>query len=385
MKITDVRASILAADGPVWMDAVNVLGRGPRTCVLVEIETDAGLTGVAEADSMGRPEVVKLIVEADLRPMLVGQDPALIERLYDMMYRRLFPRTRRGPVMAAMSGVDIALWDLAGKATGRPVYQLLGGYRDRVRAYASGGFYQEGKTIDDLVREMAGYVARGFTAAKMKIGRQPHELLADAHLCRTSLAEDLERVRAVREVLGPDRLLMVDVNRCWDLPTALKMGRRLEQLDVYFLEEPLSPDDVAGSARLAAALDLPIAGYETELSPTGFRELIERGAVDVVQPDVIRNGGFTETRRIAAFAAFHHLPVIPHAFSSALSTVANLHLLAAIPNGGLLEYCQYPSPLMTELVLDLPTIDGDGCVPLPSRPGLGVTLNPAALERYRVA
>ena len=384
MKITDIRVTLLKSEGPVWMDAVNALGQGLRACSLVEIDTDEGLTGIAEADALGNAAIVKLIVEADLKPMLLGQDPAYIERLYDMMYRRLFQKARRGPVMAAMSGVDIALWDLLGKATGRPVFQLLGGYRDRVRAYASGGFYAEGKGVDDLAREMQGYVERGFTAAKMKIGRLPHELLAGSDVCRTGLGEDLERVRAVREVLGPDRLLMVDVNRCWDVPTALRMGRKLEELGVYFLEEPITTDDVDGSAAIAAALDLPVAGYESELSFTGFRELIDRRAVDVVQPDVIRTGGFTGTRKIAAYAAAHHRPVTPHAFASALSTVANLHLIAGIPNGGLLEYCQYPGPLMTELLVGMPQIERDGTVALPLKPGLGVELDRATIERYRL-
>lgn len=382
MKITDIRVTLLRSSGPVWMDAVSTLGRALRASTIVQVETDEGITGIAEADSLGNPAVTRAVIETDLKPMLVGQDPAYIEGLYDMMYRRLFQRARRGPVMAAISGVDIALWDILGKATGRPVFQLLGGYRDRVQAYASGGFYQEGKSVEDLAQEMAGYVERGFNAIKMKIGRQPHRLLADADVCRASLRDDLERVRAVREVIGPDRLLMVDVNRCWDVPTALKMGRKLEELDVYFLEEPIDTDDVDGSARLAAALDLPIAGYESELSPTGFRELIDRGAVDVVQPDVIRTGGLTGCRRIAAYAALHHRPVTPHAFASALSTVANLHLLGAIPNGGLLEYCQYPSPMMTELLLDMPRIERDGTVALPLGPGLGVTLNPDALAKY---
>ncbi|MDP8921950.1 MAG: mandelate racemase/muconate lactonizing enzyme family protein [Chloroflexota bacterium] len=384
MRINDIRVTLLQSDGPVWMDAVSILGQGLRASVLVQVDTDAGLTGIAEADWLGNAAVVATIVDTDLKPMLVGQDPAYIERLYDMMYRRLFQKARRGPVMAAISGVDIALWDLLGKATGRPVFQLLGGYRDRIRTYASGGFYAEGKTTDDLAREMAGYVERGFGAVKMKIGRLPHDLLAGAGICRTGLAEDLDRVRAVRAAIGPDRLLMVDVNRCWDVPTALKMGRKLEELDVHFLEEPITTDDVDGSAALAAALDLPIAGYESELSLTGFRQLIDRRAVDVVQPDVIRTGGFTGTRKIAAYAAAHHLPVTPHAFASALSTVANLHLLGGIENGGLLEYCQYPSPLMTDLLLGMPQVGRDGTVSLPVKPGLGVELNPAVIERYRL-
>ncbi|MFN8525760.1 MAG: mandelate racemase/muconate lactonizing enzyme family protein [Chloroflexota bacterium] len=380
MKITDIRLTLLRHGGPQWMDAVNVLEG--RACLLVEVDTDAGITGIAEAAGGGSAAVPHLINE--IKPMLIGEDPALIERLYDKMYRRTFGRGRRGPIVSAISAIDIALWDIAGKATGRPVYQLLGGYTNRVQAYASGGFYMVGKDVDALSKEMQGYVDRGFNAIKMKIGRLPHELLAGSDLCRTSLEEDLRRVRAVREVLGPDRRIMVDVNRCWNLPTALKMGRKLQELDVYWLEEPLTTDDVAGSAQLAAALDLPIAGYETEMSAVGFRELIQRGAVDIVQPDVILSGGFTETRRIAAMAWMHNLPCVPHAFSSILTTTANLHMIAAIPNADMLEFCQYPGPINEELLVDPPTVDAQGMVTLPSKPGLGVELNRKMIEKYRV-
>ena len=382
MKITDVRATLLRFDGPAWMDALNVIGE--RRVVLVEVETDGGLVGLGEADALGAGHLVAAAVEQDVRPLLVGQDPALIERLHDLLMRRLVLRARRGPVMAAIAGVDIAVWDIFGKDVGRPVYQLLGGYRDRVAAYASGGFYAEGKGLDELAAEARGYVDRGFGAMKMKLGRRPHELLFGADRCRTAPRDDLERVRVVREALGPDRALMVDVNTCWDVPTALRLGRQLEELDVAFLEEPISADDVAGSARLAAALDLPIAGYETELSPAGFVDLIERGAIDVAQPDVIRTGGFTACRRIAAVAAARHMPIAPHAFASAVSTVANLHFLASLPNGGLLEYCQYPGPLMDELLIGMPPVDADGTVALPTGPGLGVELNRAVVARFRV-
>lgn len=381
MRIRDVRATLLRFEGPAWMDALNVIGE--RRVVLVEVETDGGIVGLGEADALGAGHLVAAAVEQDVKPLLVGQDPAYIERLHDLLMRRLVLRARRGPVMAAIAGIDIALWDIFGKDVGRPVFQLLGGYRDRVTAYASGGFYAEGKGLDGLAAEMRGYVERGFTAVKMKIGRLPHELLAGADRCRTAPRDDLERVRLVREVLGPDRALMVDVNTCWDVPTALRLGRRLEELEVAFLEEPIAADDVAGSARLAAALDLPIAGYETELSPAGFVELIERGAIDVAQPDVIRTGGFTACRKIAAVAAARHLPVAPHAFASAVSTVANLHFLAALPNGGLFEYCQYPGPLMEELLDGMPAVDPDGTVSLPGGPGLGVELNRRVVERFR--
>jgi L-alanine-DL-glutamate epimerase-like enolase superfamily enzyme len=305
----------------------------------------------------------------------------------------MFARTRqfgrRGIVMNAISGIDIALWDIAGKVAKLPLYRLLGGCRDRVEAYASGGFYQEGKSVDDLAGEAEGYRARGFKGMKMKVGRNPstqshlRHLVDHAGLCEVEPEEDIARVAAVRRVLGPQAKLMVDVNCAWSPAFAIEMGRALEPHKLYWIEEPVATDDIAGSAAVADALATPIAGYETEVGLDGFRELIARGAVDIVQPDLAWSGGFSECRRIAALAQAHHRMVAPHAFASAVLLAASLHFIASVPNGLVLEFDQNPNGLRDELLQEPIQIDKDGMIRLPERPGLGIELDPKAIVRYR--
>jgi L-alanine-DL-glutamate epimerase-like enolase superfamily enzyme len=321
--------------------------------------------------------------------MLLGEDPLLIEALWQRMFANTRHFGRRGVVMNALSGIDIALWDVAGKIAKLPLYRLFGACRDRVEAYASGGFYQKGKSIDDLAGEAEGYRARGFKGMKMKVGRNPstqtplRHLVADAACCEVEPEEDIARVAAVRRALGPKAKLMVDVNCAWSPKMAIAMGRAFEPYELYWIEEPVATDDIDGSARVAAALATPIAGYETELGLYGFRELITRGAVDIVQPDIAWSGGFSECRRIAALAQAHHLMVAPHAFVSAVTLAASLHLAASIPNALVLEFDQNPNGLRDELLQEPIAIDGDGAIRLPERPGLGIELDRAALDRYR--
>jgi L-alanine-DL-glutamate epimerase-like enolase superfamily enzyme len=386
MKIVDVRTIPLSYRcEPPYGSAGGMLAA--REGLLVEVETDGGITGIGEAGFGGGG--TRQVIETQLRPMLCGQDPLLIEGLWQRMFARTRQFGRRGINMNALSGIDIALWDIAGKVAKLPVYRLLGACRHRVEAYASGGFYQEGKSIDDLAGEAEAYCARGFPGMKMKIGRNPstqthlRHLVADAQLCQVAPAEDIARVAAVRRALGPKAKLMVDVNCAWSPALAIEMGRELEPYKLYWIEEPVATDDIDGSARVAAALATPIAGYETETGLYGFRELISRGAVDIVQPNIAWSGGFSECRRIAALAHAHHLMVAPHAFNSAVTLAASLHLAASIPNGLVLEFDQNPNGLRDELLQEPIAIDGDGMIALPERPGLGIELDPAAVERYR--
>jgi len=387
MKISDIRAIPLSYRcEPPYGSAGGM--QASRGALLVEVETDGGITGIGEAGVGGGS--TKHVIEQQLRPMLVGEDPLLIEGLWQKMFARTRQFGRRGIVMNAISGVDIALWDIAGKAAKLPVYRLLGACRDRVEAYASGGFYQEGKSADDLAGEAEGYRARGFRGMKMKIGRNPstqthlRHLAANARMCEVEPEADIERVAAVRGALGPQAKLMVDVNCAWSPSFAIEMGRALEPYKLYWIEEPVATDDIDGSARVADALATPIAGYETEIGLYGFRELITRGAVDIVQPDIAWTGGFSEGRRIAALAQAHHLMVAPHAFGGAVLLAASLHFAAAIPNALMLEFDQNPNGLRDELLKEPIRADADGMIRLPERPGLGVELDPSAVGRYRV-
>ena len=387
MKIVDIRAIPLSyrCDPPYGSAGGMQASRGG---LLVEVETDDGITGIGEAGVGGGS--TRHVIEQQLRPMLLGEDPLLIEGLWQKMFARTRQFGRRGIVMNAISGIDIALWDIAGKVAKLPVYRLLGACRDRVEAYASGGFYQEGKSIDDLAGEAEGYRARGFHGMKMKIGRNPstqthlRHLAANAQTCEVEPEEDIARVAAVRRALGPQAKLMVDVNCAWSPAFAIEMGRALEPYKLYWIEEPVATDDIDGSARVADALATPIAGYETEIGLYGFRELITRGAVDIVQPDIAWTGGFSEGRRIAALAQAHHLMVAPHAFGGAVLLAASLHFAASIPNALVLEFDQNPNGLRDELLKEPIRTDGDGMIRLPERPGLGIELDPAAVDRYRV-
>jgi L-alanine-DL-glutamate epimerase-like enolase superfamily enzyme len=390
MQVVDVRTIPLSyqCDKP-YASAAGV--QMARHALLVEIETDTGLIGLGEAGSAGGPLAsTQTIVEQELKPMLIGEDPLRIEYLWQKMFQRTRQHGRRGIVMHAISGLDIALWDLAGKVARLPLYRLFGAYRERVEAYFSGGFYQEGKDIAGLVEEAERAVSQGYRGMKMKIGRNPstgtnlREMLAHHELCVVSLEEDLARVAAVRQALGPERKLMVDINCAWSPALAIQMGRAMEPYKLFWIEEPVATDDIRGSAEVARALGTAIAGYETEIGLYGFRELITQGAVDIVQPDLVWAGGFTECRRIAALAQAYNLMVAPHAFSSAILLVAAMHLLASIPNGLVLEFDQNPHALREELLQEPIRVDADGFVTLPERPGLGVELNAAAVERYHV-
>src|SRR5437588_8433346 len=386
MKIAAIRTTALSCPcDPPYASAAGVQSR--RSALIVEIETDGGIVGIGEAGVGGG--VTSTVIEKDLAPLLIGEDPLLIEYLWQKMFARTRQYGRRGLVMQAISGIDIALWDIAGEVAKLPVYRLLGACRDRVEAYASGGFYQQGKSAADLAGEAEGYRARGFRGMKMKIGRNPstqthlRQLIGQAEFCEVEPEEDLARVAAVRKALGPQAKLMVDVNCAWSPAVAIEMGRAMEPHKLYWSEEPVATDDIEGSARVADALATPIAGYETETGLYGFRELIGRGAVDIVQFDLAWSGGFSEGKRIAAYAHAHHRMVAPHAFAGAVLLVASLHFAAAIPNGLELEWDQNQNAIRDELLKEPLKLENDGTVRPPERPGLGVELDSAAVERYR--
>ncbi len=249
----------------------------------------------------------------------------------------------------------------------------------------------EGKDAAALADEIRGYAGSGFRHAKIKVGRttdtpmNPLTHMEEPGFATVTLAEDLRRVAAVRKAVGDDFRIMVDANNAWTKATALEAGREFERLGVHWFEEPTVTDDRAGSAALAAALDVPIAGYETQTGLAGFRDLIEGRAVDIVQPDVIWTGGITACRRIAALAMASNLPCVPHVFSTAVSLAANLHFIASIPNSYLLELDRNPNALRTEL-LDRPIEpDERGVVAVPDGPGLGVRLDRETLRRYATA
>jgi L-rhamnonate dehydratase len=351
---------------------------GTQDTLVVRVSTDAGLTGVGEVDSA--PLVAQAIIDAPvshtiqrgLREVLIGENPLEIERLWDRMYEATLFFGRRGPVIHAMSGVDIALWDLAGKVFGRPVHELLGGARRQpVRVYASSLF---GATPDSTAELARCFREEGFTA--VKFGWAPLGCVDEA--------TDVALVREARRGAGADMDVMIDAGCIWDAKTALQRARRFQEYGIYWLEEPLHPDDLEGYARLSQATEVRIAAGEEESSRHSFLELMDRGRIDVVQVDVTRCGGLTEARRIACLAHDRHLPVVNHSFKTGINLAASLHFVATAPTGLILEYPITPSPLRDQLTREkFPVVNG--MVALPEGPGLGVTIDEEVLNRYRVA
>lgn len=390
MKITNVRTRTVRypCDRP-YASSGSVFAA--RTALLVFVETDAGLQGVGEATLAAGPAVVtRTAIEEELAPMLLGEDPLRVEFLWQRMYRRSFRHGRKGLMLNAIAGVDIALWDIVGLAAGLPLYRVLGACHERLRAYASGGFYSPGKGIEELAEECAAYIAEGYGAVKIKVGRDsdlPIDRMADlprSAEMRVTLDEDVKRVQAVRRAIGPNAGLAVDANNAWDQATALRFCKATEDCNLLWLEEPVLTDDVRTSAELARALTVPIAGYETETGLAPWKDLLAAGAIDVAQPDITYSGGFSECRRIAALTEAYNLPYAPHCFSTAVTLVASVHLAASLPNAYLIEVDRNPNALRDELFEEPLTVDADGTIAPPDRPGLGVRLRQDTLDRFTV-
>jgi D-arabinonate dehydratase len=307
------------------------------------------------------------VIEYKLKPLLIGQNPFGTEWIWDIMYMEM-RRDRKGAAIRAISGIDIALWDIKGKYFQMPVYKLLGGTRKRVPCYASGGYYHEGKGIKGLVEEMELYMKHGYTAVKIKIGA-------------VSIKEDIERVKTAREVIGSDVDLLIDANNAYDANTAVKVGRLLEEQNAFFFEEPVRPDDIQGSLMVADTLDIPVASGELEYTIWGFRDLMSSRAVDIIQPDATVLGGITEFMKVAAFAKAFHIPVSPH-----WEQEVHMHMVGAFPNTMWVEYFMREIEVRVEDKIYENFVEAkDGFLEIPDKPGLGIELNDKALTKYRVA
>jgi len=292
-----------------------------RTTHLIEVVTDEGVKGYGEAFGGGDIALAnKVIVEQVMGPMILGMDPLEREVIWHKVYNLLRDHGQKGMPLQALSGIDIALWDIAGKALGLPLYKLLGGaFRDRIQVYGYGMMLQR---VPDLAtrftEESCGIVADGFQAIKMKIGLDPRQ--------------DVRLAEAVRKAVGPEIRLMVDANHCYTAREAVPLGRELEKLDVFWFEEPVAPEDYQGYRDLCLALHMNIAGGEAEFTRWGFRDLIEGRCVDILQPETCGLGGITEYQKVLALAHSHFIPVVNHVWGSAVTVAVNLHLLAAMPD-----------------------------------------------------
>jgi L-alanine-DL-glutamate epimerase-like enolase superfamily enzyme len=362
----DTSIVIAAVDTCVLTRALKDAPRNPRMAwthknvLLVTLQAENGAIGIGECwCDGGSPAITAHLIEQDLKPMLLGADARDYGKLWQRIHDSVLYSVRDGITYAALSGLDIAVWDLVGKHYGTPVSRLLGGYRDRVFAYASGGLYAAGKTASELGEEMRRYVKQGFRGVKLKVAG-------------ASLAEDEARVAAVREAVGADVRVMVDAVYALTVPDALRMARRLERYDIHFLEAPVAPTNVRGMARVARSSPIPIAGNEFAYGRQQFRNILEREAAEFVHLDTILCGGITEALRIASLADAFGVMCSFHAASSAVCFAANLHVAAATPNCDSIEYHMVHQLLFDRLPADTFVLDADGCIVVPDRPGLGL-------------
>jgi L-alanine-DL-glutamate epimerase-like enolase superfamily enzyme len=356
----------------------------------VKVETDEGITGIGESACFGGPPFSTAnMIEKELAKHILGEDPTEITRLGQKMWYGSRMHGRAGLTAAAMSGIDVALWDILGKKAKMPLFRLMGAYKDRLTPYASSGFYQNGKGTEELVKEVEGYVEEGFRYVKIKCARTPNAFLSPTKempfpdYCNYSMEEDLARVEACAKAIKGKARLMVDGNCAWTPFDAIQMGRQFEKLNVYWFEEPVATDDIDGSAKVADALDMPISGYETQTNMFSYRDIIQKRAVDIVQPDCIWSGGFSAARKIAIMAELYHMPVVPHVFATGVCLAANMHLIASIPNGHILELDRNPFPLRDELLAE-PFEIKDNVIKLPERPGLGIELDENTVKKYQI-
>ncbi len=360
MKITDVRTVLvnIPFEKPL---RTSIHSFGCAGCVLVFIDTDAGITGESYVFSfnVARLKVFDAMIQS-FKPELLGEDPHYTEKIWQKIWREINFFGHKGVTLFGLSAIDVACWDVKGKAAGRPIYKLLGAVRDQVPVYASGGLWLS-QTIDELVKEAKDFIAQGFRYMKLRIGK-PY------------IEEDVERVRAVHQIIGHNIGLMVDANQAFNLTHAIKLGRRLEEFNLIWYEEPVAAYDLEGSARVAAALDVPIASGETDYTRYGFRQMLEMKAADVLMPDLARMGGYTDFLKVAHMAEAYEVPVSPHIFSE-----QSLQIMGVIPNGTYLEHMPWFAPLFREKIEIK-----NGMVEIPNRPGTGFTFDLNKIEEYRI-
>lgn len=377
MKITNVEAFWLRC--PIPKEKQHFSDYGLLTnfdMTLVVITTEDGLQGFGEAKAaVGSSGVCASIVsciENELKPILIGKDAKNISRLWEEMYNgtrdhyalsrgRRFPILgRRGLTVSAMSGIDTALWDLKGKALNAPVMDLLGGAcREQMPAYASGGW----ANVDHIGEQLNGYVAKGFKGVKMRVG-----------IMDQTVQNSVDRVKAARKAIGPDIKLMADAHGTFSVPEAKQFCRGVEDCNLYWFEEPISPDNRHGTAEVRASTSIPIAAGESEFTSFDIRDLLEVRALDVIQPDAAIIGGISETMRVGHLASIHQLELAPHCWGSAFSFMAGLNVAFASPSATIIEFSLGGNPMMYELVKEKIEVI-NGVIGAPTAPGLGLTPN----------
>ena len=382
MKVTDIDVFILKTA----LDQAFAFSQGwvhQRSATLVRVRTDTGIDGWGEAFCQGLepPEIAAATITHALTPLVLGENPLRSGPLWHRMYHATRDFGRKGSVVAAISAIDIALWDIAGKHANAPIHQLLGGaHRSHIQPYATGFYRLKGQGESArLAEEALQHRSEGFTAMKVKLG--------------FGVKDDIATMDAIRSALGDDNTeLMVDTNHAYGRRDALKLGRALDTMNLRWYEEPVVPEDVEGYRELRAALDTPIAGGENEHTAYGFRHLLSENALDVAQPDIGSCGGFTAARDIASLAQAHGVLVNPHVWGSAVAQAASIQWICALPTPHhalyptepVLEYDRSSHPFRREIVTNPIDTNAEGLIPVSSKPGLGIDVSIDALDLYRI-
>jgi L-alanine-DL-glutamate epimerase-like enolase superfamily enzyme len=329
-----------------------------RSASFLRVHTDEGITGISPGSLS--PSIRSFVFDV-FKPLVVGEDPFQVEKIWEKCYWTQLGSARRGAPMRALSSIDIAIWDIIGKACKQPIHRLLGGHRTKVAAY--GSYFNLPYSLDQLIKQNQMYVDMGFKMVKMKIGQK-------------DMREDLRRIKAVRDTVGDDVDIAVDANNMYGVNTAISMARRMERYEIYWFEEPVFIDNLDGIVKLAKSTSIPIAGYELENTKYGFKELIARGAIDICQADATICGGITEWRKIAALAECYGMPVAPHGMDQ-----LHVPLVAAIPNGLIIEW-MYALGARTAEVVENPILPKDGMMECKTVPGLGLEISDETFKKY---
>jgi D-galactarolactone cycloisomerase len=358
MKITKITASTMnVPNGPPVSEYY-----ASNTYIVARIETDDGIEGLGYTMMVGGfgANSVRAYLEESLIPLMIGEDPRDVGRLWQKMYENDRGIRKKGVPVYAISAIDIGLWDILAKSMEQPVWRLFGAHADKIPVYGSGGFLPY--TVDQIVTEAEGFRALGCRHYKFKLGRE-------------NLMENVTRVREVRKALGDDMEILVDANQRWDVATNIRVANQLADCNLYWYEEPVLADNIAQCAEVARAITTPVATGENEYTRYGFRDLIDKKAAQFLNPDIHRCGGFSEMMKISHLAAAYDVQIAPH-----LVPELSIHVLVAIPNAALVEFLA-GSP--DDLWVDPPQIV-DGMMAPPDRPGHGMEFSADALKRYTV-
>ena len=376
MKIIDIDTSVLFEPFPKTIYS----GRGKvsgRDILITQLTTDVGIKGYSfitglQVANGAEIKVLDLIIREGLKGIVLAKDPLCYEKLWYEMYRGTVRFGRRGAALRAISAVDIAIWDIIGKKAGLPIWQLAGGFKESIPAYASGGHYIKGATLDDISLEVQDYIKKGFKQIKIRVGR-------------ASLKEDTERIDVIRNVMDDEIKLMVDAGEAWDGPTAIAAAKMWEKYNISWIEEPVPTDDLDSLCLLKSKTSIPIAVGENEYTRYGFRDLIQAGAVSIIQPDVTRVGGISEWLKIAHLASAHGIKVAPHGIQEIHTSLA-----AGIENGLNVEYAS-PDYYMQSLIdkvfkepVNTKQISPAGNLVVPQSPGLGLEIDWDIVEKYKI-